>query len=250
MKICFNGCSFTEGVGFKPPDRLKSVYPWIVGNTLNCEVTNIAVAGSSNYQIFLRSADAIMSSDFDIVITQWSALNRLWLYPGPDASLFVNDRENQEFKYRDIFLSKSQKKYLQDVILYLNHDFKNILDLIDYCKILAALKKEKPGVIFINGLVPWTNDLTKKPTEDLSGFLSDYTKAILDFDNRDDKEIVNFFNQLQTKFQTLDQSLWVNLFESIQKHQIDQAPLDTHPGPLTHKVIATKITKYITTKFL
>lgn len=245
MKICFNGCSITQGVGYPEEQRKNFVYPWLVSQAVNFDLDNIAVGGSSNYQIFLRSAKAVISQKYKIVITQWSALNRLWLYPGPDTSFFVNDQNNHEFNYRNIHLSKSQKKHLQDTLLILNHDWKNIFDLIDYCLILEALAKEHTKLIFVNGLLPWTSDLVVPVGNNLDSSLSDYTKEILDFDNRDDKEIVLLFQQLQTKFKTLNQNLWVNLFDSIQQNVVDRAPLDNHPGPISQKMIADKVINYL-----
>mgnify|MGYP003339309272 FL=1 len=81
MNVCFNGCSFTVGEGFPVDQRENYIYDRILEQTLNFKRANIAVAGSSNYLIFMRSADAILSGDYDCVITQWTALNRLWLCP-------------------------------------------------------------------------------------------------------------------------------------------------------------------------
>lgn len=245
MKVCFNGCSITEGKGYVEDQRKIFVYPWLVGQAVNCDLDNIAVGGSTNHQIFLRSADAIVSQKYQIVITQWSALNRLRLYPGPDTTFFVNDRVHDEYTYRHIHISKSQKKYLQEILLILNHDWQNIFDLIDYCRILEALCKEHTKLIFVNGLLPWTSDLVLPVSDNLNCHMSDYTKEILDFDNRDDKEVIFFFQQLRTKFKNLNQKVWVNLFDSIQKMTVDYAPLDNHPGPISHRMVADKIINHM-----
>jgi hypothetical protein len=79
--------------------------------------------------------------------------------------------------------------------------------------------------------------------------LSDYTKSILDFDKRDDLEIITLFQRLQKKFLNIDQHLWVNLFDSMQHHSValgDLGPEGHHPGPRSHQIIATKVSDYIT----
>jgi hypothetical protein len=246
LKACFNGCSFTEGEGFPENQREYYIYDRLLANQFNFDLTNIAIGGSSNYKIFMSSALAITSQKYDIVFTQWSALNRLWLYPGPDSKFFVNDRKHPDFRYREISLSPSQKQQFINTLLILNHDYQNIIDLIDYCNILINLaSKSSTKIIFINGLVPWTADLSTPLGNDLSSSLSPYFKDILDFDNRNDSEIINFFSALQTKFTELDLSKWVNVFESFHKNTVDTGPEGHHPGIKSHQWMADQISNYL-----
>jgi len=92
MKVCFNGCSITVGEGFSFEQRDSFIYDRLVSKKFNFESDNIAVAGSSNYKIFMRSAKAIMSGKYDLVVTQWSALNRVWLHPGPETMKIIATR--------------------------------------------------------------------------------------------------------------------------------------------------------------
>jgi hypothetical protein len=196
----------------------------------------------------MLSALAIMSQKYDIVFTQWSALNRIWLFPGPDAKFFTNDTIYPDFQYREIYLSPNQKQKFNDTLLMLNHDYQNIVDLIDYCNILTNLaSKLSTKIIFINGLVPWTADLSIPLGNDLSSSLSPYFKDILDFDNRTDSEIIKFFSELQIKFTELDLSKWINVFDSFQKNTIDEGPEGHHPGIKSHRWMADQITTYLTT---
>jgi hypothetical protein len=248
MKVCFNGCSFTVGDGFPVNHRDKFIYDRIISKKFNFESDNIAVGGSSNYKIFMRSADAIISNKYDLVVTQWSALHRIWLHPGPDANFFVNDTQHPDFKYRDLYLTKSQKKTFANTLLLMNHDYQNIIDLVDYCCFLKHMAG-KTKLIFINGLLPWTKDLATPLGTDLSNSLSKYTKTILDFDNRSDSETVEFFKKLQHKFAELDSSLWINLFDSFSANSVDVGPLGHHPGPESHKWMANQLENYLTTQY-
>lgn len=245
MNICFNGCSFTEGEGFAEDQRDLYIYDRLLEKQFSFTRTNISVGGSSNYQIFMRSAEAIMSGQYHCVLTQWTALNRLWLFPGPDAKFFVNDMQFSEFRYRDIYLNAAEKTKLKNTLLILNHDFHNIIDLIKYTNILKKLAKDNlTKILFVNGMVLWTDDLVKPLNKNLSISLSAYSKKILDFNTRDDEEIKKFFTMLQHYAHQIDQSLWVNLWNPWVKNILDIGPLGHHPGIKSHQWMANLITDY------
>jgi hypothetical protein len=246
-RACWNGCSFTYGEGF-PVDLTGHVYDRIVSTRFSFDSVNQATKGASNYKIFMKSAEAIISNKYDFVFVQWSALNRLWLYPGPDCSFHVNDPNYKEFEYRNIHLDESTKNLVRDTILILNHDYQNIFDVVDYCSILETLAQDRVRVVFINGLVPWCNDLvTPVDKNNLGQSLSTYTKEILDFDHRDDQEIRLFFDQLQTKFSQLNLNLWVNVFESHLKKwkEMDAGTPWHHPGIPSNRWLADQVSNYL-----
>ncbi len=247
IKACFNGCSFTWGEGYSLTDRELYVYDRIVSKYFKFDSSNIAMKGSSNHVIFMRTANALLSGQFKIHFVQWSALNRIWLSPGPNTYFFTNDNKYPDYRYRDLYISKSKKSNLHNLLLLLNHDYQNICDLVDYCKILNNIAKQTDTLIFhINGLVPWTDDLTKPLSSDLSSSLSNYTKDMLEFETRDDEEIIKYFNQLQNKFKELDQSNWINLFDSMLNNSIDRAPEGHHPGIKSQQWMANQIILHLT----
>lgn len=247
MNICFNGCSFTVGEGFPVEQRELYIYDRLLEKKFKFNRTNIASGGSSNYTIFMRSAEAIISEKYNCVISQWSALNRLWLSPGPDSVFFINDA-SPEFRYRNIHLSGKEKTTFKDTLLLLNGDYSNIIDLIRYTRILESLAKiHNVKLAFINGLVPWTDDLTRPLSADLSNSMSTYSKDLIDFDSREDDEIIKFFQQLQEHFATLNQAHWVNLFDSFIKNTKDCGPEGHHPGIESHKWMADKTADFLIT---
>lgn len=246
--ICFNGCSFTVGEGFELEDRDTYVYDRLVANALNLDRTNIAMGGSSNYLIFMRSAEAIMSGQYNIVVTQWSALNRLWLFPGPDAHFFVNS-EDRDYQYRDIHISKKEHKKLKEQLLMFNHDYQNIIDLINYCNILDDLAvQNNVDCIFVNGLIPWTEDLFSYDTEFELEELSEYAKQMLEFDHRGDTELIEFLKKLKKHFKTLNTDRWVNVFPSMNRMSIDRGTLGHHTGIESNKIFATMLKEFIINK--
>lgn len=247
LKVCFNGCSFTWGDGFSKTDRELFIYDRLVSRHFDLDHTNVAVKGSSNATIFMRSAEIIMSGQYDMNFVQWSALNRVWFSPGPNVYYAVNDEKTPDYRYRDLYISKSQKTNLKNLLALLNHDYQNIIDLISYCKILNIMAQQtNTKVFYINGLVPWTDDLIRPLSDDLGATLSDYTRnVLLEFDSRDDDEIIKYFEHLQTKFSALDQSNWINLFDPFLKNMIDIGPLGHHPGIKSHRLMADKIINYL-----
>ena len=248
MNVCFNGCSVTVGNGFPVDQREYYIYDRLLEQKIKFKRTNIAMTGSSNYLTFMRSSDAILSGNYDCVITQWTALNRLWLYPAPDAAFSTNNEQQPDFKYNHIYLSPKEKTNFKNTLLMLNGDYQNIVDLIKFCGILKSLgDANNTKIIFINGLVPWTDDLNQPLGNDLNNSLSDYSKSLLNFDNRDDDEIIKFFLQLQTEFVALDQTLWVNLFDSWMQNVQDTGPEGHHPGILSHRWMADKVLNYLET---
>ena len=246
LKTCFNGCSYTVGLGFPPEQRHNYIYDRLLQKKYSFKLDNIAMGGSSNHIIFLKSCQAVLSGKYDIVFSQWSALNRLWLCPGPGSTFFTNDDDIPEFRYREIYLSKKEKNRFRSHLLMLNHDYQNILDLINYCNILIRLAQNSgTEVVFINGLLPWCSDLDKETSGYLQQNLSEYTKQMLDFDNRDDDEILKFFLALQEKFSLLDKSKWVNIFDSFQNACVDKGPEGHHPGIKSHQWMAEMTAKYL-----
>lgn len=248
IKVCFNGCSFTFGEGFDSSQRKLHVYDCILADQNNWDSNNIAVKGSSNHTIFLRSVQAIQSQQYNTVFTQWSALNRIWLSPGPETYYLINDVRHLDYSYRDLYINQKDKKKLNQLLLLLNHDYQNILDLVCYCRILEQLSElNKTRAIFINGLVPWQSDLVQplSQDQDLYNTLSKYTKEILDFENRDDIEIIDYFSKLQQQISTLDSSSWVNMFDSFLSNVCDTAPAGHHPGVKSHQWMANQINTYL-----
>jgi hypothetical protein len=243
LKVAFVGCSLTRGDGFDQAD-IDQTWPSIIADQFMFDADNLSISGASNYRIFMQVSQALQSQRYDIVFAQWTALNRLWLSPGPNVWYFTTGDGHDRFEYRDFQLDRHQKTQLTNTILSLNHDYQNIIDLIDYVKIaedLAQLHTTK--LINVNGLVPWQSDLA----DPLHNFetLSDYTCTMLDFDKRDDDQIHSLLLQLKNKFAELDTTSWINLFESFASFRVDVGPLGHHPGPKSQQIMADKIANFL-----
>jgi hypothetical protein len=247
LKSVFVGCSLTRGDGFDDKERQLYTWPELLTRKFMMHSTNLSVSGASNHMIFMTAAEAIRRKQHDIVFCQWTALNRLWLSPGPDTWYYTTGDGYSSFDYRNIHLGLRDKTELENKILLLNHDYQNIVDLIDYVNILNDLADaHKIKLVHVNGMVPWQTDLVNLEVVDNLESLSDYTKEILDFDNRADEQLQQYVIKLQSKFSTMDQTRWVNLFDSFQQNTIDVASQGHHPGVHSHQRMAEKIDNYLT----
>jgi hypothetical protein len=248
LNVCFNGCSFTVGEGFPEQLRDDYIYDRLLTKKFNFNSTNNAQPGAGNYVIFMCTVKALKEKKYDIIFVQWSALNRLWLSPGPETWYVATINKGiTEYQYRNIYLGKKDKLKFEETVTILNHDYQNIFDLITYCDVLSNLATiNSTKLVFINGHVPWQDDLIKPfDTNDPGASLSDYTKNMLEFDDRSDEEIILYFSKLQQKFTELDQSKWVNLFKSCVSSSPDKGPLGNHPGIQGHALTADKISNYL-----
>jgi len=244
QNFTFIGCSFTAGIGLGLEKHDPNLYANIVADNFSADIYNVAVGGNSNYNIFITALKELLFNTPDKLFVQWSALNRLWLYPGPNTELFLAHTVISDYNYRNIVYSKKKLQEFANIYHILNHDYKNLLDLIGYCNTLTKINNCQ--IIFINGLLPWTQEILNKATvENFSENLSMYSKEVLEFDTRDDSEITELFTNLNNAVLSLEQSCWVNMFDSMVTTQIDLGNDSSHPGPKSHQLYAEMIIKYL-----
>jgi len=223
--IYFGGCSITMGAGFYGVQKDPDIYSNIVGQNINHTVINDAEGGSSNLKIFTRAAKAIIDDLADIYVIQWSAPHRHWLYPAPDRGIYIGS-SSEDNQY---------KKFIEQFQQY-NHDYPNLMSVIDYSRIIVELAQGKnKSIVFVNGMLLWKSDWNDGYMEALIEDLDPISRQ--DFQQRFDNNI-----------ELLDLSLWANPWSSIAEMQTDDAPLDQHPGPLTHQKISNLVTEVIDTK--
>jgi hypothetical protein len=242
----FVGCSLTYGEGLPGGLSDPDNYTQLIGQHYDVTVNNLSRRGNSNYQIFMTAINEILYNTPDKLFVQWSALNRLWLYPGPDTEFVVSFDHSEDYNYRDIYYSKKELQQFSDQFHILNHDYQNLLTICNYSRILNTLSMNKTGLVFVNGLLTWTPEIMDPLSIlNMSDTFSDYTKEILEFDSRSDDEIIRFFNQLNQAAIQLDMKQWVNMFESLKAQQIDIADDIVHPGSKSHHKYADMIINYL-----
>lgn len=223
MKIYFTGCSITMGAGFDFVQNDLRIYPMQVCANYKAECINQAEGGSDNRKIFLRAAKAIMDHQADVYVVQWSALHRHWLYPAPNRGIYMGGHSEES----------PLKSFIAQYQL-LNHDYNNIMTVVDYTRILENLAQANfAKLIFVNGMLPWTEDLLTQ-----NDYGSYARELMRDLSN---DEVTDFRNRLTNNLELVDWTLWANPWTSITTMQQDNAPLDNHPGAKTHEQVATQV---------
>ncbi len=227
MKIYATGCSVTAGAGFPGGKEDSAIYLNLLAQRYSADVINDAEGGASNFKIFLRAAKAMIDLDADVFVIQWSAIHRHWMYPMPNQGVFVGTP-----------MESSQHKKFVEQFQRLNHDYANLMTVIDFTRILQDQAREKNRCIcFVNGLIGWKNDLLYRKQE------SDYAQSL--FDGLDENETDDFADRLANNLELVDWNLWANSWETVYDFKLDDAPLDQHPGPRTHEKLAELITQVI-----
>jgi len=212
MKFYFNGCSITQGAGFTNEKADARIYP----NLIATDHINDASGGASNLKIFLHTSKAIVDNLADIYIVQWSSVHRHWVYPAPDRGIYFGSTQDA--------ISTNDKFIVQYQLL--NHDYGNIMQLIDFCRILQdQASSHNVKLLFVNGLISWSDsiDWMNKLVQDAS---SDHDR---------------FVEQMQNNMELVDWDLWIDPWDSMYKNKLDVAEDGSHPGPLTHKHVADQI---------
>jgi hypothetical protein len=242
----FTGCSFTVGQGLPGEKKDPNNYANLVAEHYNAEANNLAVCGNSNYNIFILAVNELLFNTPDVLFVQWSALNRHRLYPGPTMKLPIAGQLISVLEGIDQFFTQDQLQKFSNHFRLLNHDYHNLLSVINYSKILQALSKNKCQLVIINGLLPWTKELTYiQSISDPAKYFSAYTKSLLTTELLPDDDIVKYFTQLLKSIEDLDKTLWVNMFSSMQARIVDFGTDNQHPGPNSHKLYANQIINYL-----
>ena len=251
MKILCNGCSFTYGSGFLDHERQEKTWPALLGKKFgeNVHVKNIAYPGSSNLEIFLRTLREVQTNKYDLVAIQWSELRRHWFEPGIDRYYMCagnpGDFESH-WRHKNIYLTKKQRKEFYNTLTMLTGDYKCIVDLATFCQTLIQLKLPKQQLIFINGLLPWTQDIANplSPGMDLYKNFSDFSRDLLEFNDHDDSSIIKNHSVL---YQSLTPTLkyWVNFADSWWSNIVDVATEGHHPGPKSHEWLTNRVFSHL-----
>jgi hypothetical protein len=244
----FIGCSLTQGIGLSKEENDENNYANIVGTHFNAKIKNLSKLGNSNYNIFLTALNEILYDKPDAIFLQWSGLQRHWLYPNLDLVFpIINKPPKKDLCYLNTKFTKEFLKKFTDQFLILNHDYHNILQLLNYCRILETITNDQVEIVFINGILPWTKEiLYSHSVKDPAKYFSSYTKDLLSTDLLPDQDIELFFNKLYEGIQQLNQNKWVNMFESIVSLAEDFGTDNLHPGIKSHKKIANIIIDKLT----
>lgn len=242
--VAFVGGSIVAGIGFTNLSKNLNIYPNLVASKLDFKVLNYGKGGANNNEIFVKSLQALIEPP-EILVIEWNNLHRFRFYPAPNISMFVSaDRVGLPESDRVPYFTQKELNVFQKILILSTHDYHEIIKILEYCEIISSMCESKnTNLVMINGSVPWTSDLDCDIiNSDLSKSLSNFTKQMISFDTRDDLEIIELLETLRKKNKIIPKEIWAaDQFYGINHYKVDYAPLDNHPGPETHKIIAQNV---------
>ena len=239
----FTGCSFTDGAGFE----LGKTDPGLWVNLLhknikilqNTNLVNFGVCAAINDQIFLNSVDYILKYNPKFIFVEWTSYPRhhfdlgLELYTSkvnfiPNCPIIGN------FNLNDISYTTKYLENLRDRVVTLSHPHYDILKIVKYVNILINLSKSKKcSIFFINGGCGWDQDFFIKKENVSPWDYTNYTKKLLNANNRDDDEIYKLYDKIHNEYNDLggiQEPYWLNLYDSFIENKIDVNTDHLHPG--------------------
>jgi len=246
VKVAFVGCSLTRGDGFAMAYLAPEIWPNIISRVFNYDSRNLAITDASNLRIFQTASAAIKSKQYELIFCQWTALDRMWTSPAPNVWYCLTDDKNDSFEYQNLKLDPHEKNELTRMIKMLNHDYQNIMELVDYVNVLEDLARHhQVKLVHVNGMIPWKSDLGDATVAQDFDRMSAYTRQVLDFDNRTDDQIKPLFETLHKKFITMNTKNWVNVFDAFIDKCQDFAPKGQYPGTRSQVIISNQVRSFI-----
>jgi hypothetical protein len=241
------GCSMTKGHGL--PDTINNPRLWVnqLLRSVDCTViTNLSQTGKNNHWIFLETIGALIRQEYDIVIVGWSTIPRFNFNVGLELysteTMLTNSAMSIHLNNNTVYDSKELVK-LGDQLRRIHNDHWDFLDLVKYVNTLIEIQEHTRNgkIFFVNTLGPWPTDYFNKKNILLPSDLSKFEQNLLSVDTRDDAEIFKLYDMIHTQYQTyggIQESHWLNLYNSIHTLQIDKVSSDDkHPGLLTQDVL-------------
>jgi hypothetical protein len=252
--IAFFGGSNVAGVGYIDGINCKDIYPNIVASQ-GYNIQNYGIPGASGYEIFLACMQKLAQDpSVDIVVIEWNMYSRHRFHPSPEVELMISASTcNLPNNWSHcIPISNKQIEQFQKILLLIDGDFHRMTTLLDYCIIIQSICKLKNiKLVMLASDILWSEDLFRNYTRDsnLGCSLSKYNKELLDFDNRDDVDILHLLSVLKQRFDQIDSTSWALGSDTVKSLLVDCSPIDrAHPGPDTMKIVADKITNFLKEK--
>jgi hypothetical protein len=238
----FTGCSYTAGNGFsKEKDQPELWVNLLHKNTKlnNTQLLNASRGGRSNAGIFQDTVYNLTNyADIKTAFVCFTDMPRyelsvgLELY-GTDQAIIPN-LQYIERNLNDVTYSKDYLHKVFDRFVALAHLHYEILNLVYYINSLVKLAKlTKTKIYFINAICPWDKDYFVKLNHVLPYEYTNFTRKIINVDNRSDDEIYKIYDKIHLEYNQaggIQCPYWINLYDSMRKNKIDVNDDGVHPG--------------------
>lgn len=249
------GCSMTSGYnlgggknGISQDDPL---HPDIWCNTLfqssdEFAVVNRSSSGANNETIFQIALEGILSEKFDLILIQWTLINRINLQSGLELyhtrSMLQNSFDvnlNNNFVVSGKWLDD-----LGDRLRWVSNPHWKLLDLVRYVNVLKHLQNFLHGskILFVNGSLELPKNYFARMSYRYPNELPEYVQDMLQVQTRNDIEIAQLYEMIHTQYannQGIQPESWLNLYEPLREMQVDSIDKDdNHPGPNSQIIFA------------
>lgn len=236
----FAGCSYTVGDGFEARENdsllwVNQLHDKFFPNTIK---TNLGISGASNTRIFHGILKALLSSPVSYAFVQWTSAPRYEVELGLETydtqQLFIPSTPCRDHILHDIKYTKKYLETIRDRWVTLPHPWSEILKIVDYTNTIIQLAKlTNTKVFFINGLCPWDKNFFVRKIDVLPDQYTKYTQKLIKVNTRDDNEVLELYNKIHSNFDDIggiNEHLWLNLYESMNRNMIDLNSDNQHPG--------------------
>jgi len=240
-KVLFTGCSYTAGGGFELAKQEPNLWVNILHSKtfLNeFELHNEAMGGRSNSGIFQDSVDNLTKQHYDLAFVCWTSLFRFEVDLGLELyttrAVFAPNGPLCDHNLNDVNYSKKYLESIRDRFVTLQTPHLEILNLLIYANSLIRLSKfTGTRIFFINAICPWDNNYFEKLENVLPQSYTEYTKNLININNRDDSEIQKLYNKIHLEYNHaggIQSNYWLNLYQSLRSLQVDVNADGLHPG--------------------
>jgi hypothetical protein len=239
--VLFCGCSYVNGDGWP----LAQADPNLWVNLLqDCELLKEhrviieAKGGRSNHGIFLDAVWNITHHNHQYAFVSWTSMPRYELELGLETyetrQFFSPNIRLREHRLNDIVYSADYLKKINDRFTALAHLHHEICDLVRYVNCLVKIAQQTDTkIFFINALCPWDQDYFLFLDNVLPNSYTEFTKQLINIDNRDDTEIYQIYQKMHAEYNAaggIKAEHWLNLYQSLRSLLIDTNQDGCHPG--------------------
>lgn len=259
MKYCvFSGCSYTTGFGFDLEKNEPRLWVNQLHGNLFSHTTklNVSKGGRSNAGIFQDTIKALTLYDVEYAIVEWTSMPRYELELGFELyttrQMFGPNSPCCAHNLNNINYSAQYLNSIRDRFTTLVHDCYEICNLVEYVNTIIKLAQiTNTRVFFVNGLGGWDKNFFDRKTNVLPAQYTAYTQQILNSQTRDDEEVYKLYEKMHNKYDELggiNESLWLNLYNSMSDIQIDVNSDQLHPGVNSNNRFSEIFSKALTDK--
>jgi hypothetical protein len=247
LQTIFVGCSYTAGSGFdkqcNEPGLWCNLLHQNISDLRRTEYINLGAPGASNELIFRTASRALLDYHPKFIIVQWSSYPRFNLLLGIETystkQLFAWDCKPLDHNLHKGTYSSSYLTSVRNRFLSLENPHNQIVNIVSYVNILIKLAHICDSkILFVNGLCSWDDNYFAKLDNVLPNQYTNFTQYLLDVQTRNDEEIFKLYNIIHNDYECqggIQQSHWLNLYQSLKHHKIDVNKDLLHPGLESNK---------------